>query len=81
MISPDNLIHQSINLIAPVHHCVGYQVLRHDQQGRSLHIRHPHEDFSVAENFLYMMKGPGKYTELDVRILDLAHPARRPWRR
>jgi citrate synthase len=73
-ITPDNLIHQSINLIAkfPSIIALAYQVLRHDQQGRSLHIRHPHEDFSVAENFLYMMKGPGKYTELDVRILDLA---------
>src|SRR5690554_6069088 len=73
-ITPDNLIHQSINLIAkfPSIIALAYQVLRHDQQGCSLHIRHPHEDFSVAENFLYMMKGPGKYTELDVRILDLA---------
>jgi len=39
--------------------------------GRSLHIRHPNEDMSIAENFLYMMKGPGKYTDLDVKILDL----------
>ncbi|HHV85338.1 MAG TPA: citrate synthase [Petrimonas sp.] len=73
-ISPDNLIHQSINLIAkfPTIIALAYQVLRHDQQGRSLHVRHPFENYSVAENFLYMMKGPGKYTELDVRILDLA---------
>ncbi len=73
-ISPDNLIHQSINLIAkfPTIIALAYQVLRHDQQGRSLHVRHPREEYSVAENFLYMMKGPGKYTELDVKILDLA---------
>ncbi len=73
-ISPDNLIHQSINLIAkfPTIIALAYQVLRHDQQGRSLHVRHPYENYSVAENFLYMMKGPGKYTELDVKILDLA---------
>ena len=73
-ISPDNLIHQSINLIAkfPTIIALAYQVLRHDQQGRSLHVRHPDENYSVAENFLYMMKGPGNYTELDVKILDLA---------
>lgn len=73
-ISPDNLINQSINLIAkfPSIVALAYQVMRHDQLGRSMHIRHPREDFSVAENFLFMMKGPGNYTELDVKILDLA---------
>lgn len=73
-ISPANLIRQSINLIAkfPSIVALAYQVLRHDQMGLSLHIRHPFEDKSVAENFLYMMKGTDNYTELDVRILDLA---------
>jgi citrate synthase len=58
-ISPENLVSQSINLIAkfPTIIAYAYQVLRHDQMGRSLHIRHPYEDRSVAENFLYMMKG------------------------
>ena len=46
--------------------------MRHDQMGRSLHVRHPYEDRSVAENFLFMMKGRDNYTELDVKILDLA---------
>jgi len=73
-ISPENLVSQSINLIAkfPTIIAYAYQVLRHDQMGRSLHIRHPYEDRSVAENFLYMMKGRDSYTELDVKILDLA---------
>lgn len=73
-ISPENLISQSINLIAkfPTIIAYAYQVLRHDQMGRSLHIRHPYEDRSVAENFLFMMKGRNNYTELDVKILDLA---------
>ena len=73
-ISRDNLIRQSINLIAkfPTIIAYAYQVLRHDQFGRSLHIRHPYEDRSVAENFLFMMKGRDSYTELDVKILDLA---------
>ncbi|MFA5588603.1 MAG: citrate synthase [Mariniphaga sp.] len=73
-ISPDNLIKQSIYLIAkfPSVIALAYQVLRHNQMGRSLHIRHPHEEWSVAENFLFMMKGYNSYTELDVKILDLA---------
>jgi len=73
-ISPDNLIRQSLDLIAkfPTIIAYAYQVLRHDQMGRSMHIRHPYEDRSVAENFLFMMNGRDKYTDLDVKILDLA---------
>jgi len=73
-ISRDNLIRQSIDLIAkfPTIIAYAYNILRHSQHGRSLHIRHPNEDMSLAENFLYMMKGPNNYTELDIKILDLA---------
>ncbi|MDP4239202.1 MAG: citrate synthase [Bacteroidota bacterium] len=73
-ISRDNLIRQSIDLIAkfPTIIAYAYNILRHSQKGHSLHIRHPNEDMSIAENFLYMMKGPKNYTELDVKILDLA---------
>lgn len=73
-VSKDNLIRQSINLIAkfPTIIAYAYNVLRHNQQGRSLHVRHPDENLSVAENFLLMMKGHGNYTELDIKILDLA---------
>lgn len=72
-ISRDNLILQSTNLIAkfPTIITYAYQVLRHDLRGRSLHVRLPKPEKSVSENFLFMMKGPNKYTELDVRILDL----------
>jgi len=73
-ISRGNLIRQSIDLIAkfPTIIAYAYNILRHSQQGRSLHIRHPNEEMSVAENFLYMMKGPNRYTALDIKILDLA---------
>ena len=73
-ITKDNLIRQSINLISkfPTIIAYAYQVLRHDQMGRSLHVRHPLENKSVAENFIYMMKGKDNYTELEVKILDLA---------
>lgn len=73
-ISRDNLIRQSIELIAkfPTIIAYAYNILRHSQQGRSLHIRHPNEDMSLAENFLCMLKGPDNYTELDVKIVDLS---------
>lgn len=73
-ISRQNLIRQTINLIAkfPTIIAYAYQVLRHDVRGRSLHVRLPYPDKSVAENFLFMMKGRDNYTELDIKILDLA---------
>ena len=46
-----------------------YNIYRHSIHGRSLHIRHPHENLSIAENFLYMMKK--EYTPLEARMLDL----------
>lgn len=70
--SPENLVKQSLNLIAtfPTIIAYAYNALRHNQ-GKSLHIRHPKTNLSLAENFLYMMKGK-HYTALDVQILDLA---------
>lgn len=70
--SPKNLIAQSLNLIAtfPTIIAYAYNAYRH-HSGKSLHIRHPQPDLSLAENFLYMMKGHN-YTQLDVKVLDLA---------
>jgi citrate synthase len=72
-ISRENLMRQSIDLIAkfPTIIAYAYNILRHSEHGRSLHIRHPNDNMSIAENFLFMMKGPNKYTDLDVKILDL----------
>ncbi len=71
--SRENLMRQSIDLIAkfPTIIAYAYNIMRHSIYGRSLHIRHPKEDVSIAENFLFMLKGPKRYTPLDVRILDL----------
>ena len=72
-ISRDNLIRQSIDLTAkfPTIIAYAYNILRHSQQGRSLHIRHPKENASIAENFLFMMLGPNNYTDLDIKLIDL----------
>lgn len=71
-LSRDNLIRQSIDLIAkmPTIIAYAYNCYRHSMQGRSLHIRHPKENVSIAENFLHMLKN-NAYTDLDVRMLDL----------
>ena len=70
-ISRDNLMRQSIELIAkfPTIVAFAYNIYRHSTQGHSLHIRHPRENLSIAENFLYMLKE--NYTNLDARMLDL----------
>ncbi|MDR1864586.1 MAG: citrate/2-methylcitrate synthase [Bacteroidales bacterium] len=69
--SPDNLMRQSIDLISkfPTIIAYAYNIFRHSTQGLSLHIRHPNESLSIAENFLYMLKR--SYTPLEARTLDL----------
>ena len=71
-ISRDNLMRQSVELISkfPTIIAYAYNMLRHKTLGRSLHIRHPQENLSLAENFLYMLLG-NHYTPLDARTLDL----------
>lgn len=71
-ISRDNLMRQSIELIArfPTVIAYAYNIYRHTVHGRSLNIRHPRENKTIAENFLYMLKDEN-YTELDARMLDL----------
>lgn len=70
-LSRENVMRQSIELISrfPTIIAYAYNVLRHHDKGRSLHIRHPNPDMCLAENFLYMLKRD--YTELDARTLDL----------
>jgi len=72
--SRDNLVRQSINLIAkfPTIIAYAYHVMRHNLYYKSLHIRHPQDGMSLAENFLFMLKGRNSYTGLDARVLDLA---------
>lgn len=70
-ISCDNLMRQSVELISkfPTIIAYAYNMLRHATFGRSLHIRHPQEHLSIAENFLFMLKK--EFTNLEARTLDL----------
>jgi citrate synthase len=73
-ISLDNMIKQSINLIAkfPTIVAYSYQALRHLFKGKTLSIRHPQTNLTTAENFLYLIKGDCKgYTKLEADLLDL----------
>ena len=71
-VSRDNLMRQSIELISkfPTIIAYAYNMLRRKEMGRTLHIRDARPDHSLAENFLYMLKGNG-YTRLDARTLDM----------
>lgn len=69
--SQHNLMRQSIDLISkfPTIIAYAYNILRHSVHKKTLHIRHPKENVSIAENLLYMLKN--EYTDLDARVLDL----------
>ncbi len=73
-ISLDNMIKQSLNIIAkfPTIVAYSYQALRHLFKGKTLSIRHPQANLSTAENFLYLIKGDCKgFTKLEADLLDL----------
>ena len=73
-ISLSNLINQSLSIIAkfPTIIAHAYNSYKHTYQSRTLHIRYPQKELSTAENFLYMIKGPGNYSKLETDLLDLS---------
>ncbi|HZL76079.1 MAG TPA: citrate synthase [Bacteroidales bacterium] len=73
-ISLNNMIRQSLNLIAkfPSIIAYSYQALRHAYQGKTLSIRHPQAQLTTAENFLHLIKGEGFYSKLQADLIDLS---------
>ena len=73
-ISLDNMIRQSLNLIAKFSSIIAYsyQALRHLYHGKTLSIRHPKMNLSTAENFLHLIKGEGSYSRLQADLIDLS---------
>ena len=70
-----NMIQQTLNIIAKFPSIIAYsfQAFSHAYQGKTLMIRYPKEDMTVAENFLYMVKGEcSRYSKLEADLLDLA---------
>jgi len=73
-ITLDNMIKQSLNLIAKFSTIVAYsyQALRHLYKGKTLSIRHPQPNLTTAENFLYLIKGDSSgFSKLEADLLDL----------
>ncbi len=73
-ISIANVLRQSLFLISvfPLLSVYGYQSYEHYHNNKDLFIRLPDKNLSTAENILHILRGDGKYTELEARILDLA---------
>lgn len=72
-ISVVNVLRQSIDLIAklPLLAAYSYQAKRHYFNNDSLVIHTPKKGVGTAENFLYLIRPDGKYTQEEVEILDL----------
>jgi citrate synthase len=73
-IALDNMIKQSLNIIAkfPTIVAYSYQALRHLYKGKTLSIRHPQAELTPAENFLFLIKGDCKgFSKLEADLLDL----------
>jgi len=73
-IALDNMIKQSMNMIAkfPTIVAYSYQALRHLYKGKTLSIRHPQPELTPAENFLFLIKGDCKgFSKLEADLLDL----------
>ena len=73
-ISIPNVLRQCLQLISvfPLLSVYSYQSYRHYHQGESLFIHLPKEEYSTAENLLYLLRENGEFTELEAKILDLA---------
>ena len=73
-ISPENVLRQSLELIAKLPEIAVYSYLayRHFRKDDTLFIRNPQKGLSLAENILLMLRPDGKYTELEAKVLDIA---------
>lgn len=72
-ISQENVLRQSIDLVAriPTAVCYGYQAKNSYDRNASLHFHRPLPELSTAENLLRMIRPLGTYTELEATLLDI----------
>ncbi len=73
-ISVENVLRQCLFLISvfPLLSVYAYHSYSHYYNGKSLNIHLPMPDMSTSENILHLLRGEGKYTDLEAKILDLA---------
>lgn len=69
----DNVISESINLIAklPAIVAYSYHAKRYHSEKGTFTIRRPDTSLSTAENFLHMLRSNGQYDPLEASILDM----------
>ena len=77
-LSPDdtsvpNVIRQSIELISrlSIIAAYGYQAKKHYYDGESLILHQSVKEYSIAENFLHLIRNDNKFSALEAEILDL----------
>jgi citrate synthase len=72
-ISIDNVLRQSVGLIAKFPSIVAYayHARRHYFKGKDLILRNQNPEYSTAENFLYMLREDGNFTKLEADTLDI----------
>ena len=73
-ISEENVLRQSLILInkLPLIAVYSYMAYCHFRKNRTLLIRNPEDDHSMAENILLMLRPDGKYTDLEAKVLSIA---------
>ncbi len=69
-----NVLRQCINLIAtfPMLAAYGYHAHNHINNDGSMYIHRPNPEYSLAENFLHMLRPDSCFTPLEARVLDVA---------
>ncbi|MBP3494577.1 MAG: citrate/2-methylcitrate synthase [Clostridia bacterium] len=69
-----NVLRQCLQLISelPLLAVYAYRSYLYYEKKKSLIIRRPRPELSIAENILYMLRKDSKYTPLEAQILDLA---------
>ena len=72
-ISIDNVLRQSVGLIAKFPSIVAYayHARSHYFKGKDLILRNQNPEYSTAENFLYMLREDGEFTKLEADTLDI----------
>lgn len=69
----ENVVQQALAIIArlSVVAAYGYQAKKHYYDNKSLVLHRNMKNYSIAENFLHLIRDDGSFTELEAQILDL----------
>lgn len=70
----ENVLRQCLQLIGifPMLAAYGYHAYNHYDNNESMYIHRPKSKFSLAENFLQMLRPDMQFTELEAKVLDIA---------